>query len=175
MKKLFALLLCLMMTCSCALAEMPEVNFDEASIAEISGEWLALNDFGLQFYCPENLLMLEVSEEQQAAGTLAVFASEDQSCAMSVTYTAMLDGEGTQITDAATLVSYYQSLGIADATTGILNGIEATTYSHADSDSMGVVLMMESGNALIFSFSPLSNESYASLAQFIATSIMAQE
>ena len=66
MKKLISLILCLVMALSLTAAaaeELPAVDFNEANIADIGGEWVLLEQFGLQMYLPDIFTMKEVPEE----------------------------------------------------------------------------------------------------------------
>ena len=78
MKKLIALLLCLVMSLSVTAAvaeDLPVITFDEANIAQIGGDWMLLEQFGLMMYVPDIFGFMEVPEEMAAQGILAVLAA----------------------------------------------------------------------------------------------------
>ena len=179
MKKVIALVLCLVMGLSMTAAvaeELPVINFDEANIAEIGGQWVLLEQFGLQMYVPDIFGMTEVPEELAAQGTLAVLATEDMAAGITITYCPLLDHEGNQITNHADLVNYYASNGFENIATCVVNGLEATNFSMLPSrDMMCMVYFLEDGNALSFYYTPISNESLLALFSIVSSSVMLAE
>ena len=176
MKKILALVLCLMMAfCSCAFAtEENALVFDSALVEAIGleGEFAAIEDFGLMFYCPANFAMYEVTEEQAAAGVYATFAPEDLSFGMTLTYNMVQDGNGNIITDLESLTATYIASGFADATICTVNGLPAVTYSMPDAGLMALAFMMENGAVLSFQIVPVLDEATLNTAYAIMSSIM---
>ena len=177
MKKLFALLLCLLMACSCALAEeLPAVDFDEASIAEIGGDWLALEQFGLKMYLPDIFTKhAQLNDEQIASGILAIIATEDQSALITIHYGPQLDGAGNQILSAPDLVNYFASNGYANSAVCLINGLEAANIMLEDRNMMTVVYFLEDGNALSFYYTPVADQSLLALFSIVSSSVMLAE
>lgn len=176
MKKLLSLVVCLMMLFSCAMAEeLPVVEFNEANIAEIGGEWMLLEEFGLQMYVPDIFGFVEVSDEMAAQGIFAIMATQDMSAIVTMMYAPLLDHEGNQITNHADLVNYYASNGYENIATCVINGLEATNFVIDDRDMMSVIYFLADGNALTFYYAPISNESMLALHSIISSSVMLAE
>ena len=179
MKKLISLILCLVMSLSMTVGvaeELPAIDFNEANIAEISGEWMLLEQFGLMMYVPDIFSFIEVPEELAAQGGLAVMATEDKSAGITITYGPLLDGAGNQITSHADLVNYYASNGFENIATCLVNGLEATNFLLTpDRDMMCMIYFLSDGNALSFYYTPASNESMLALFSIISSSVMLAE
>ena len=178
MKKLISLVLCLVMALSVTAAvaeELPAIDFNEANIAEIGGEWMLLEQFGLQMFVPDIFGFVEVPEELAAQGGLAIMATEDMSAGITITYSPLLDAEGNQITNHTDLVNYYVANGYDSIATCLVNGLEATNFLIADRDMMSMIYFLEDGNALSFYYTPVSNESMLALFSIISSSVMIAE
>lgn len=179
MKKLISLILCLAMGLSMTAAaaeELPAIDFNEANIAEIGGEWLLLEQFGLQMFVPDIFGMAEVPEEMAAQGTLAVLATEDMAAGITITYGPAMDHEGNQLTSHAELVNYYASNGFENIATCLVNGLEATNFLMTpDRDMMSMIYFLADGNALTFYYTPVSNEGLLSLFSIVISSVMLAE
>ena len=164
MKKLISLILCLVMGLSMTAAvaeELPAVDFNEANIAEIGGEWMLLEQFGLQMYVPDIFGFVEVPEEMAAQG---------------ISYAPLLDHEGNQITNHTDLVNYYVSNGFENIATCLVNGLEATNFLMTPSkDMMSMIYFLADGNALTFYYTPVSNESLLALFSIVSSSVMLAE
>jgi len=130
MKKLFALFLTLMMLCSCGLAEdMNHYQLSPEAFAEVEGNYLLLEKFGVMLFVPADFVSFEVSEEEATTkGTLAIMGREDASLMMTIAYAGMADAEGNLITTYEDLAAFYQLSG-ADVEVCIVNNIQAMTYT----------------------------------------------
>ena len=176
MKKLFALVLCLMLSFSCAMAEeLPVIEFDEANLEGIGGEWMLLENFGLQLFVPDIFGFLEVPQEQADQGIIAVMATEDLSASISLAYSPVMDHLGNQIPGHAELVEYYASNGYENIATCLINGLEATNFVIENRDMMCMVYFLADGNALSFYYTPISNENMLALHSIIASTVMLAE
>lgn len=179
MKKLISLILCLVMGLSMTAAvaeELPAVDFNEANIAEIGGEWMLLEQFGLQMYVPDIFGFVEVPEEMAAQGILAVMSTEDKAAGITISYCPLLDHEGNQITNHTDLVNYYVSNGFENIATCLVNGLEATNFLMTPSkDMMSMIYFLADGNALTFYYTPVSNESLLALFSIVSSSVMLAE
>lgn len=179
MKKLIALLLCLVMGLSMTAAvaeELPVVEFNEANLEGIGGEWMLLEQFGLQMYVPDIFSFIDVPEELAAQGGLAVLATEDNAAGITITYSPLLDGAGNQITSHADLVNYYASNGFENIATCLVNGLEATNFLMTpDRDMMAMIYFLADGNALSFYYTPVSNESMLALFSIVSSTVMLAE
>jgi len=175
MKKVLALVLCLMMmTVSCAFAESayPVVDFDPATVEGMEGDFLALEELGLAFWCPSVMAPIELTEELVAGGTLAYVCNEDDSWRMAIGIAPVTDDAGNLITDVDTLAAYYLSLGSPDAMVATLNGIDCVMCTFAELATMSICYMLEDGTVLAFNFAPLSDELFVPVVGAMAKSIM---
>lgn len=177
MKRIFALVLAaVMMMVSAAFAEAEysyvELNFDEATIAEIGGDWLAVGDLGVMFYMPDIFVERELLEEEIANGYIGAYTSGDGSCLVSVAYGAALNVEGNPAEFVEELAAYYTAAGaIADVI--IVNGCPAVAYSMPEVDMTGVGYFFNDGTQLMLNFYPASNESLATIAGVMLTTFQA--
>ena len=176
MKKILALVLVLMLSFSCALAEETEVNayyFDPALVEGASGNFVAVGDLGLQFYLPANFVALEVSETDIARGVLAVLAAEDGSLSMSITVAGVADAEGNLITDLEGLANFYAANGVTEMEIAYFNDVPALFYTlHTPVDYNNLAFVTEEGYFISFSFLPNGTEEMANLANVMLMSVM---
>lgn len=174
MKKILALVLILMLSFSCALAEeMNAYYFDTALIEGASGNFVAVGDLGLQFYLPANFIALEVSEEDMAKGVLAVLAAEDGSLSMSITVAGVADNEGNLITDLEGLADFYAANGVTEMEIACFNDLPALFYTlHTPVDYNSLAFVTEEGYFITFSFLPDGTEEMANLANVMLLSVM---
>lgn len=179
MKKLISLLLCLVMGLSMTAAvaeDLPAVDFDEANIAGIEGEWVLLEQFGLQMFVPNIFGFMEVSEEMAAQGILAVMGTEDRAAGITIAYSPLLDHEGNQITNHTDLVNYYVSNGYENIATCLINGLEVTNFLMTpERDMMSMIYFLSDGNTLTFYYTPVSNENLLALFSIISSTVMLAE
>ena len=178
MKKVLSIALSLLVlfTSVSALAENV-ITFD-AAIAEqmgLQGEFVAMEDFGLQFYLPGPLSALEVTQEQADQGTYALFSTADGTSSMSIGYAAATDAQGSEVTDLEELAALYSQAGAVNVETGEINGLPCISYTFSEPGAMGVAFLTEKGHQLTFNFSPLSDESYQAVAMLVVSSIMPLE
>ena len=179
MKKLAAIALCLMLLVSSfAMAEEAAdesvIVWDEELITAtgIEGDFVALEDLGLMFYCPANLLAVELTEEDLAAGNYAMFATEDMTFVVSVGCAPVYDTENNQVTDLESLAALYTEQGIGGVAFCTVNELPCITYSIAEAGMMGVVMMTSDGEVLAFNFGPVTDESTALSVTTMGSSIM---
>lgn len=175
MKKILALVLCLMMiTASCAFAESayPVVDFDPATVEGIEGDFLAIEDLGLAFWCPSMMVSVEVTEDMMAGGAIAYFHTEDDAWRMAIGIAPVTDDAGNLITDVDTLAAYYLSLGSPDAMVVTLNGIDCVMCTFTELATMSICYMLEDGSVLAFNFAPLTEELFVPIAGAMAKSIV---
>ena len=170
MKKFFAILMALCLFCSVALAE--EINWAdvEASVAEagIEGDFVSVSDLGVKMFVPSVFQEVELSEEDVANGYICYLTTEDQSGNVGVFYN---DTEGLSLEELAAGLS---EAGATDVELATLNGIPVVTYTQSESDSVNVGMMTDAGNAVVFSFSPSSDEGFQSIAAIMTASIQAE-
>ena len=176
MKKLFALALALMMLCSVSFAEVvgSTMYYDPAVVENLGlgGGFVGLEQFGLMFYCPEALVQVPLTPEETPEGVLAYFATEDDSCRMSIGYGPAVDGEGNAVTDLNALAAFYASAGMDEAVVIAANDLPCVSYISSAADTFGLVFLLSNGNQLTFNFSPFSDPVFCTIATVMMTSIM---
>ena len=178
MKKRISVVLSLLLLLASisALAENV-ITFDPA-VAEqmgLQGEFVAMEDFGLQFYLPGPLSAFEVTQEQADQGTYALFSTADGTSSMSIGYAAATDAQGSEVTDLEALAALYSQAGAANVETGEINGLPCISYTFSEAGVMGVAFLTEKGHQLTFNFAPFSDESYKAAAMLVVSSIMPLE
>lgn len=129
MKKLFALVLCLMMLFSFAAAE--EMNHYLLSPEEIAveGSYMLLEDYGLLLFIPADFIAFESPEEAAAnQGILTIMGREDASLMMTIALASIADAQGNIITTYEDLAAFYTASGTTVEHCAI-NYLEAMFYS----------------------------------------------
>ena len=171
MKKLFALLMALcLMLCACAYAEeTKEINWSdfEEQAAQIEGQFCPIADLGVMMYIPSIFGTVELSDEQKAAGVIALLSTADGAGRISFTYQDLGDMEAD---------AYLEELAKAGATdfeVAVLNGRNALSYDLVVNDvkTTNVVVEIEDAKMLTISFAPMDDEGFAELAGILTASI----
>ena len=148
MKKLFALLMALcLMLCACAYAEeTKEINWSdfEEQAAQIEGQFCPIADLGVMMYIPSIFGTVELSDEQKAAGVIALLSTADGAGRISFTYQDLGDMEAD---------AYLEELAKAGATdfeVAVLNGRNALSYDLVVNDvkTTNVVVEIEDAKML---------------------------
>ena len=162
MKKLLALLLCLLMGFS-----MTSAFAAEPVGAELlyEGVWVPFED-GFEFYLPADWVSYEVDEEMLLSGIAYIAGPEDGSMLATVGWMALEQDMTIEEAQAVLAVNY------PDAAIVEVNGVGLIGYLDAANDTMNCVALdnTEPG-AYIFSFTPGSNEDVQTLGALIASSI----
>ena len=181
MKKLFALALAALMVGNIAMtqpvfaeeAAALELNWsdfeEQVAASGVEGTWYTFNEIAVQMWVPDVLLNTELTEEDQEAGYIGYFQTEDQSAAIGVQY---VDLSGMSLEDYAAVLPDY---GASEIEIGLVNGLPAASYTLAESDTMAVTFMTEKGYAFEVSFAPMSDEGFQSVAALTAASIQPYE
>lgn len=180
MKKVLALILCLLVSLSAtAFAEAAytyaEYSYDESMFADIDGEWIALEGLGLKFYLPDIYLAAEVTEDLAAAGVVGLFATEDSSSVLSVSYGPAVDAEGNAVASLEELAAYYTSVGATMVDISYINGIPLLMCMLEATDSVNYTVLFDDSTQCIFTFTPGSDMNNAVLAGLISTTVMVDE
>lgn len=156
MKKFFALVLAMLMCCSCAFAEeavseLPVFAFDPASVEGMDGGFAALEACGLQVYLPGDFVAYEPSESDVARGVISVMGREDGSLMMSISMAGVADADGNLITDLYTLCDFYAASNAVAPEVIELNGLPALSYGlQGDVPTNGIAVMFEGGIVVAF-------------------------
>ena len=180
MKKLFALILslCLLAGC-CAFTEeaeednLPEINWAdvEAAASEIEGQFSEIADLGLKIFVPAVFGNAEVTEEQKAAGVIALLSTADGAGRVSFTYQDLGEMEDDAFVDEL------EKAGATEIEWALLNGCDALSYELAvnGTQTTNVVLFEESNKILTVSFAPTDDEGFKELAGIMTASIQPAE
>lgn len=176
MKKLIALLalLCVVLMPFSAMAEEPAtLNWEDSEAlladSELTGEFYSLSDMGLKIWLPEGLNVVDITEEEAAAGCYTKMTDEEQSCVFSI-YAVHVDG--------MTLEQAYQNAvdnGMKEPEIDIINGIYAVSYESEETNEGAIVLVDTNSNLIIFTFSPFNDDLGRLLFYIIGSSIMPLE
>lgn len=184
MKKLFALILAVLMVLGCvavASAEQAqtlqlnweeyaaEIEASEEAKATLAGDFVTMEEIALKLYIPAAFEQVELTDEDREAGYIAYFAmGEDM-------------GIGIQYVDAdgMSLEEYAQRLtedGI-ECTNAVVNGLPALAYSFTEDDRETAVLAFstEKGYILEISFVPTNDKGFAAVATVVMASVQAAE
>ena len=179
MKKfLFVVLAVMMLTFSAAFAQETETvnqiywSDIEETVAEsgISGDFVAVSDLGIKMWVPDVFVEVELDEKDIEDGYICLLGTEDEKSGVLVFYQ---DAEGLDLEGVMSGMSEVE--GVTELEMGAINDIPALTYSDTENDSMSVVFMSDAGNAIVFSFFPMSDEGFAQIASAMAASIQVIE
>ena len=184
MKKLFALILAVLMVLGCvavASAEQAqtlqlnweeyaaEIEASEEAKATLAGDFVTMEEIALKLYIPAAFEQVELTDEDREAGYIAYFAMGEDV------------GIGIQYVDAGgmSLEEYAQRLtedGI-ECTNAVVNGLPALAYSFTEDDRETAVLAFstEKGYILEISFAPTNDEGFAAVAAVLMASVQAAE
>ncbi len=177
MKKLFALILVLLMSLACAVAEEEvTVNayyFDPALVEGFDGNFVEIEGLGLMMYLPANFVSLEISEEDLAKGVYGVLAAEDGTMSVSITLAGVADANGNLITDLEGLAAFYAESGVTEMEIAYFNDLPALFYTlHTPVTYNSLAFVTAEGYFISFSFLPNGTEEMANLANVMLTSVM---
>ena len=175
MKKMFVLLMlvCVAMIPAASLAETEVATitweeFGEPMVAELGteGEFIALSDLGLAVWLPSSMQSTAPSEEDAAAGRLAMFVDDDGSCALTVD---VVNVEGMTLNQA-----YENAVNSQMVEPEIVNvnGLDILTYGNTAINTGCAVLVDTNGNIVIFSFTPVDSDAGKLAFSIICASIM---
>jgi len=168
MKKILPLLLAVMMLFLSANA------FAEAAAAENAievpavenGTVVPFTDYNFQITLPSDWNVLEVTEEQAAAGIIFSCANPESTRSFTVAYTEFEEATDIDAVAAALAESYTNVQKMT------INGIPYITYEIAENDVTGIVTLGGTGIGMYqFVFYPTSDAEYGPLALQIAASI----
>ena len=182
MKKLFAILLALVMLFALSATAMAIGDADGSITpagslswitamrgtqqAEITGSTYEIGDTGLDIWIPDLLQPVK-----DAPGyTYCAFAAENNAASISADHLSF-DKE-TVITDVEELLPDWggKSDGIF-----VINDIYALVYENAEEDSLNVLMMLSEHDALEVVFTPISNQDVYSMASLVMATIKPAE
>lgn len=161
MKKILALVLCLVLafalTGALAEGDVVETLFD--------GAWVQFQD-GFELYLPADWMVFECTEEMNANGIFFMAGSEDQSYTCAIAWDA-LDAELTIEQVQEKFAEVYSGAEIM-----VVNDVALVVFADADNNTLNFVALdgTEPGYYL-FTFYPMDDEDYQTVAALIASSI----
>ena len=172
----FVVLAVLLLTFSAVFAQetetVQEINWEDIapSLEEsgLEGEFFAVGDFGVAMWVPAQLHEVELTEEDVEKGYISYLTTDDESVAVAI---VCADGEGMTLEDYMTYLA--NSEDISGVEYGLVNGIEAVSYDYEG--NMNVAFMTDAGYLVEFTFGPMSDEGFATVASIMAASIQTIE
>ena len=171
MKKLLALVMSLCLLCACCAyaEETVEINWSdvEEQASSIEGQFAPIADLGVMMFIPAVFGSAEVTEEQKAAGVIALLTTADGAGRVSFTYQDLggMDGDA--------FVAELEKAGATDIEVAVLNGRNALSYDLVVNGvkSSNVVIDVDETKILTISFAPMDDEGFAELAGILTASI----
>lgn len=168
---LMTLALLLMLTVASA-ESVHAINWADVNVEStgIAGTWYTFDNVALKIWVPDIFQNMDLTAEEAEQGIFGKFAPADQTAVIFASYHQ--GQEGATMDD---LISTIKGNGVKDAERVLLNGLDAVTYSMPEGDAMYVTFVTESGNYVLFTFAPASDEGFAAVAQLVTASIMAEK
>ena len=184
MKKLFALLLALVMLfalSATAMAEEAKGSDDTASVpktlswftarrgiqqAELSGEFYQIQDLDIDIWVPDLLQPVEEVSEN----TFCAFEAENKGAVISVNH---LTFDGQPTLEEVEKMAVDQG-SVSDGMFWI-NGFDTLVLETKSEDSLSVIIMITDGGAMEFAFAPISNPDVYSMASLVMATIKPAE
>lgn len=162
MKKILALILCLLMALSLtAVAETPAVAIEDL----YEGAWVKFED-GFELYLPAGWYEHECTEEMNAKGIFYMAGTEDLSYSCTLSWQP-LEKDCTIAELQAELVSVYPNANVVE-----VNGVGLVAWADAETNMLiCVALDATEPGFYMFAFSPADDEDFQVLASLIASTI----
>ncbi len=136
----------------------------------ITGDFVTFDEIAVKMYVPDVLQEVELTDEDREAGYIGYFSTEDQEAQVGVMY---VNADGMTVEEYAAELEGMD--GVTDVEMGVLNGLDAVTYSMPDTDVAAIAFATQAGALLEFSFAPMSDEGFSSVASIMMASIMPDE
>ena len=167
MKKLFALMIALVMLLSCAAIAEEGVNVEVL----YEGEWVEFSDDGFLMYIPAGWVQMEIDEETlENSGIYYAITSPDGSSSFQLAWSALEE----EMDMAALLADIQTAYPTAKQLT--LGATEAVCYANAEADIVAfAVLDQVDLGVFYFNFTPASSKDMITLASLMMTSITPME
>ena len=169
MKKLFALMTVLCLLCCCALAETAEVSWEqvEEDAAAYPGSLIPLGVYSLGMYVPDSFHLVEVTDEQKAAGVFFIL-QDDAGYRVSGTYQSLGDNDVNYLVDELTKAG---ATGLAEIAINEITAIEYDLVSNGVQTSSLVYLNANDNTFLTLTFGPTDNEAFQPIARIMMASV----
>ena len=163
--------------------EVVELNWEEFEDAlaerKLKGDFYVLNAVTAQFWVPNTLKQIELTDDEVETGITAYFGdeTEDHGFEGYGFYVTYYDGKGQ------TLEDYAEMIEEDEAYTGLetlkINGLDAIGYYETDQergiDFQYVTFVTDEGYILTFAYWDVADEDYMELAVIMISSIMPEE
>ena len=171
MKKFLAILMTvLMLLCSVgAMADTVDWDDDLAALAlsiDPDAHFHPVSNLGVMMWIPTNFKELQLTQEDLDNGYIAYLITDDETAAVAITY-AEFDGTLGDMAEQA------EAMGMKDVSKDYINGIPAVTFVSEENDSFVVVYSTTGGYLLMFTFAPISDETFNVVGTLMAASIQA--
>lgn len=132
------------------------------------GDFVTFDEIAVKMWMPNALPAVELTDDDKAQGYIGYYQPEDGSAAIAVIYADV---------NGMTLEEYKEQLaqnGATEIEDVIINGIEAVSYTLADTDTACVSFVTEAGYVFEVSGAPVSDEGFAALLSMVMASIQAE-
>ena len=171
MKKLVALVMIVCLLCTAAFAEDGSAITwadIEPQLGEmgLTGDFVVFDQLGLKIWLPTALNAVEVSEEDAAAGRLALFMADDQSAYLAVD-AANVEG----LTIDQLFENAKANADLSDAEMINANGLTAVVYKSNTADFWSASLVDTNSNIINFVMGPASADGADMVFKFIMASL----
>ena len=175
MKKLFAVMLALSLLCAVAVAEdSSTMNWEDVAptleAKGLTGDFVTFDQLGLMLWLPTGLNAVEVSEDDAAAGRLALFMAEDGSAYLAVD-AANVEG----LTLDALYESSQATEGLSDVEMITVNGLNVVIYKSESANFWSGSLVDTNSNIINFVMGPASEDGSQEVFSVIMASLQPAE
>ena len=175
MKKILALVTMLCLLCCAAMAEdTSTMNWSdiEPQLPDmgLTGEFAVLEQLGLKIWLPTGLNAAEVSEEDAAAGRLALFMADDQSAYLAVD---AVNVEGMTLDQL--FENAKANAALTDTEMITVNGLNAVIYQSTEGNFWSASLVDTNCNVINFVMGPASEEGSQMVFSIIMASLQPAE
>ena len=157
--------------------EMTEVNWEEDIVTPgvfedviKDGRFVTFDEIAVQMWVPNVLEDVELTDEDKKDGYIGYYQSADGSYAAAVMY---VDVKGEDLEAYKTDLEGMDDVSnIADM---VINGLSCVSYDMTETDTSAIAFTTNDGYILEFSFAPVSDEDFMSVASLMFCSIMPEQ
>ncbi|MBR2257307.1 MAG: hypothetical protein IJ899_08210 [Blautia sp.] len=139
---------------------------EELDKLDIEGEFINLDEAGVKIWMPPFLIADELTDEDKENGYLGYYQQEDKKGCVSILY---VDSYGITLEEYAGLID--EDGSFTEIAFCKVNGMDALTYKNDQSVEVFVTFITEDEHILEFTFWPVSNDYFYTIAQIMAASI----
>ena len=130
----------------------------------LNGGFVVFEEAGLKMWVPENFIPAELSDEEKGMGLVAVYGTEN-GCFTIVKSALTID-------ETTAYQAEVEASGATDILTLLINGDYALSYTIEPGDTTVVACFVPDG-VVEFSFQPMSDNDFSTLAATMMASIQA--